>query len=472
MATTISHASFKRYMFGPSETNNPVLGAINSTYSAGQCVGALISGWFINKYGRRAGMKVSTIIAFIGAGITTGAVDSGMLIAGRTVTGIATGALLSIMPAYISEISRREQRALLVGIMGMSDAVGYMLANWIGFAGEFAKGQGQWRIPLATQLPGTALLYLLVMILPQSPRWLIQKDRGDEAYTVLRRLHQREGEDYVLGEMSQITAQVRMETEEAKQVYVMDLFSRRYIRRTATAAYMMCITQLAGAGVIQSYQSLFYAGLGFKGNTILLISGCYGLMGVIGQGFNLWFIADKWPRVRTMVSGSLVLAVMLSLLMALSKFYGKGQNIAGSSAGVAFIFLFSGLNALFFNSTTFVIAAEVLPTHLRGYGMGFALACKGATSLWLSQVTPIAFAAIQWKFYAVFIFTLVFAAFFCAFLLPETNQLTLEEIGAAFGDKKMTKDLNEVIQDVQQGDKGFAAHVEDVDQLTTGRATV
>jgi MFS family permease len=84
-------------------------------------------------------MKVSTIIAFIGAGITTGAVESGMLIAGRTVTGIATGAILSIMPAYISEISRREQRALLVGIMGMSDAVGYMLANWIGFAGEFAS---------------------------------------------------------------------------------------------------------------------------------------------------------------------------------------------------------------------------------------------------------------------------------------------------------------------------------------------
>jgi hypothetical protein len=80
--------------------------------------------------------------------------------------------------------------------------------------------------------------------------------------------------------------------------------------------------------------------------------------------------------------------------MALSKSHGKGQNIAGSSAGVAFIFLFSGLNALFFNSTTFVIPAEVLPTHLCGAGMGFALECKGATSLWLGQVTSVAFAAI------------------------------------------------------------------------------
>jgi hypothetical protein len=129
---------------------------------------------------------------------------------------------------------------------------------------------------------------------------VIQKDRTDEAYAVIRSLHHREGEDYVLGEMAQMTAQVRMETEEAKNVDWIELFSRRYVRRTATAGYMMCITQLAGAGVIQSYQSLFYEGLGFKGNTILLISGCYGLMGVLGQAVNLLLIADKWPRVRTM----------------------------------------------------------------------------------------------------------------------------------------------------------------------------
>lgn len=129
---------------------------------------------------------------------------------------------------------------------------------------------------------------------------VVQEDRAEEAYNVIRRLHHGQGEEYVLAEITQITAQVRMETEEAKSVYLLDLFSRRYIRRTATAGYMMCITQLAGAGVIQSYQSLFYEGLGFSGNQILLISGCYGFMGVIGQGVNLWFIADKWPRVRTM----------------------------------------------------------------------------------------------------------------------------------------------------------------------------
>jgi hypothetical protein len=53
-------------------------------------------------------------------------------------------------------------------------------------------------------------------------------------------------------------------------------------------------------GVIQNYQSLFYAGLGFEGRTVLLISGCYGFMGVIGQVINMMFVSDKWPRKRTM----------------------------------------------------------------------------------------------------------------------------------------------------------------------------
>lgn len=172
------------------------------------------------------------------------------------------------------------------------------------------------------------------------------------------------------------------------------------------------------------------------------------------------------------VAGALVLATMLSILMPLSEFYGSGQNIAGASAGVAMIFLFSGLNAVFFNSTTFTIAAEIMPQHLRGLGMGFALACKGATSLWLSQVTPIAFAAISWRFYAVFVATLIFGAFFCAFLLPETLHMSLEEIGTKFGDKQAVGDLDEVRKEVKAGKVEAQAEEVQVENEQTEKSMV
>jgi hypothetical protein len=128
-----------------------------------------------------------------------------------------------------------------------------------------------------------------------------------------------------------------------------------------------------------------------------------------------------------------VLAIELSILMALSAVYGDGHSKAGAGAGIAFIFIFSASYALFFNSTTYVIAAEILPQHLRSYGMGVAFACQGISSLWLNQVTPVAFAAIHWKFYAVFISLMTVSAGVIWWGLPETYNITLEEIAVQFG---------------------------------------
>jgi MFS family permease len=131
---------------------------------------------------------------------------------------------------------------------------------------------------------------------------------------------------------------------------------------------------------------------------------------------------------------------MLSVLMALSKFYGNGTNPNGARAGVAFIFLYSGLYAVFFNSTLYTIAAETFPQHLRGYGTSIAALCQGVTGIWLGQVTPFAFDAIHWRYYAVFISCLVALSALYYFCLTETNQLTLESIAGKFGDETVSTD--------------------------------
>jgi hypothetical protein len=149
---------------------------------------------------------------------------------------------------------------------------------------------------------------------------------------------------------------------------------------------------------------------------------------------------------------------MLSILMALSKFYGDGANPSGSRAGVAFIFLYSILYAVFFNSTLYTIAAETFPLHLRGYGTSIAALCQGVTGIWLGQVTPFAFAAIHWKYYAVFIGSLLALAVLYGTCLTETNQLSLESIAGQFGD--MTIDSAEMELAVQGSEDKRATHVE------------
>lgn len=129
---------------------------------------------------------------------------------------------------------------------------------------------------------------------------MAQKNRNQEAKAVLERLHYREGESFVLSEFVQIKAQVELEAEEQKLASIFELFRFKYVRRSATSMLIMSLTQFTGAGVIQAYQNILYKSLSFEGKTVLLISGCYGIMGVIGQALCLWLLADKWPRVRTL----------------------------------------------------------------------------------------------------------------------------------------------------------------------------
>ena len=226
-------------------------------------------------------------------------------------------------------------------------------------------------------------------------------------------------------------------------------------------------------GVVQNYQSLFYAALGFQGKAVLLISGCYGFMGVIGQVANMLWVSDKWPRVRTMCEsistprrqtkrpvsssgnpphpvsltrikttgvGSTILATFLSLLTAMSRYFGDGSDTAGAAAGVACIFLYSACYAIFFNSTVWVIVSEIFPQHLRGNGNSLAVFSMSVTNIWLSQITPIAFDSLEWKFYFVFIALNLVAVFIYWMWLPETNQLSLEEIAGVFGDDVAKED--------------------------------
>lgn len=141
---------------------------------------------------------------------------------------------------------------------------------------------------------------------------------------------------------------------------------------------------------------------------------------------------------------------MLCILTALSRFYGDDSNPAGSRAGgyfskkiknvltawtgVAFIFVYSFCYSFFFNSVVWVVVAEIFPLDIRGVGVGFAVFSQGITAIWLSYASSEAFATISYWYYLVFIGTNIFAGAMYYLYLPETNQLSLEEIAAAFED--------------------------------------
>ena len=310
--------------------------------------------------------------------------------------------MLAVVPVYLAEVSPPKARGFIVGVQGFMVALGFGVANWIGYAGSFAVGDAQWRVPLGTQLPIPVVLMVCLLFMPYSPRWLAQQDRHEAARAVLSRLHKKESDDFVSQELIQITRQIQLEREQSNPSWaeaLVTMFSKRYARRSFMAAFIVAMGQFSGSSVLQNFQSNFYAQVGFTGKTSLLISGVYGMMGIIGEFVYLGIVADKWSRRLTLIIGSGVLAAMLIITMSMSAVYGvKGnENEAGARAAIAFIFIYSMCYATFFNSTIWVVPSELFPFFLRAKGMAFAVFAKSTAAIVLSQITPVALANVGWR---------------------------------------------------------------------------
>ncbi|KAL2795306.1 general substrate transporter [Aspergillus keveii] len=461
IATTLGHDTFKYAMLGPTGVNAPLTGAIVSLYNVGQAVGTFGAGYSANKFSRRWTICGSAVIAIVGAILQCAAVNAGMMIAGRFFAGVGCGIILTVVPIYIAEVSPPEKRGMIVGLQGFMISIGFFAANWIGYGGAYATGDAQWRIPLAMQIPIPLALAVGCCFVPYSPRWLVQQERYEEAQAVLETIHAGTGDDdRALRELSEIRSQIQVESGQVTNFRraVTCLLSRQYLHRTLMSCFILVMGQFSGSSVIQNYQSSFYETVGFTGKTSLLISGIYGIMGVLGQVIYLFCAADKWPRTRTLWVGSIFLAVMIAICMALSSVYGSenNSNLSGARAAIAMIFIYSCGYAVFFNATIWVVPSELFPFFLRSTGMGLAVFSKSVAAIVLSQITPTAMENVGWRYYALFIATNFAAAFVYFFLLPETSGKTLEEIAELFGDS-IVREPSKTANDEPGAEYGQAA---------------
>ncbi|VUC31216.1 unnamed protein product [Clonostachys rosea] len=469
IATTLGQSSFKSYFYGPTLANTSLSGAIVSVYNAGQAIGGLTSGFLADKYSRKYAMSAMAFLSIVGAILQTASVHVAMMIVGRLLAGIGCGSLLSVVPVYLAEASQPDSRGFLVGLHGMMIAIGFGVANWVGYGGSYASSHAQWRIPLAMQIPVPILMMIGCIYIPFSPRWLVQQDRIEEAEKVLHKLHGIENESLVSQELIQIREQLGFERSQGSASWsfaLKKMFSKQYLRRTATATFIVAMGQLSGSQVIQNFQSIFYETVGFTGKTSLLISGIYGMMGIIGQIIYLTVVADRWPRVRTLWIGSVLLSVMIAVCMALSAQYGSAdsQNENGARGAIAMIFLYSALYAVFFNAMVWVVPSELFPFFLRSKGLAFAVFTKSVIAIALSQITPIAIKNVSWRYYSLYIATNLTAGLIYFFFLPETSGKSLEEIAELFGDTLATEQIGSInvaekMKAMEEQD-GEHAHVE------------
>ncbi|KAF9034461.1 general substrate transporter [Hymenopellis radicata] len=413
ISTTIAHESFTEY-FAPYTVD--VSGAVVSTFSGGSFIGVVCAGWMADQWGRKRTIQFAALWALISGAIQAGSVHIGMFIAGRIIGGFAVGILNMVIPIYNSEISPRVG-GLVSGLHAQSVSVGFCVANWIGYGFSFASGQFQWRFPLAIQCFPAIVLLIGIQLLPFSPRWLLEKGREQEALVVHKKLNEAGGTYSAKAQLrhfNEMRAQI-MESRQNQVASSLDLFlTPSYRRRLLLAVIVQLFAQLSGVSVI-NFQTDLYKGIGVTGHNITLLAGIYGTVGPIsniiclsyvdrsGRKFALWFTSFQ------------------------------SDNRAGKAATIAFIFLFSAIFSLGYNTISMVYVPEILSQPIRAKGSALAGCCSLVANIVLNQISPRAFATIGYKYYTFFIAANLLGATLVFFLFVETKGKTLEEIGTMFG---------------------------------------
>ncbi|KAK9457547.1 general substrate transporter [Dipodascopsis uninucleata] len=452
VSTTIAQSAFTSY-FDPFTSS--IKGAVVSTFSGGAVFGVAYAGWSADKIGRKRTIMIASVIAMIGGIIQCASVKVGMLIAGRIIGGFAVGIMNMVIPVYNSEISPPSKRGLITGLHGQFVGIGFAVANWIGFGCSYSTTQFQWRFPLGFQIVPAAILFAGIFFLPYSPRWLLEKDRQDEAYSVLVKLY---GGDAVV---DQDRDRFEMEFQEMKDQIAYEkllkdgglksLFTKKSNRkRLLLSIAIQVFAQLSGVNVINYYQTDLYKGVGITGHSVTLLAGIFGLVGPL---FNIICIAyvDRWGRKVALWITGLAMGVDLAIVMALTSRYSGTDNKVGQGFTIGFIFLFSAIYSLGYNSIHYIYVPEIMNQEVRAKGTAVAVICNVLVNIVFNQISPIGFANIGWKYYSVFVSLNVVGAIIVFIFFPETKGRTLEEINEIFGEEVVTSHKGMTKQDDKDG---------------------
>jgi len=351
----------------------------------------------------------------------------------RALGGIGVGAAAMTSPMYIAEVSPAHIRGRMVSLNQLAIVFGmlvvyfvnYYIALWGNDAWDVAYG---WRWMFGSEiLPALALLALLVLV-PESPRWLVKQRRIDEALDVLSRVN---GSLRAQAEVNSIKKAIDSESDSVFQLFAPGMRVALLI-----GIALAVLQQVTGINVFLYFAPEILKGIaGAKADVAMLQTVAVGAVNMIFTVIAIWTV-DLVGRKPLMLLGYAGMALSLFAL-GLAAFSRET-----SVWMLAFMLTYTACFALSVGPVTWVILSEIFPTRIRGRAMAIATVCLWVANLVVSQTFPM-LKGNEWlvqRFHHAFPFWLygtlaVLASLFLLIFVPETKGRTLEEI-----EQQWTKD--------------------------------
>ncbi|ORY63314.1 major myo-inositol transporter iolT [Pseudomassariella vexata] len=430
-----------------------LLGFISSSYQLGSIFAVPIAPWFNNRFGRRWSIMTGSIIMCIGAIIQGFSQHVAMYIIARIILGI--GILFAIISgsSLIGELGHPKERAVLTSLFNSSYFVGSILAAAISIGTVNIVGDWSWRVPSLLQLCPSVLQICTIFLLPESPRWLVSKDRDDEAFAVLTKYH-AEGDTnslIVQAEMAQIKSTIKLEMEVSRQSWMTMINTSGMRRRVLIATFLGLFTQMSGNTLLSYYTNLIFGMMGFTSSyaktRINIANQCWSLL----NGTIIAIYVTRFRRrVAFMTSSLCMLSCFIAMTVAfhsLSVADDAGyENKSASYAALVFYFAYSPTYAIGNNALTYTYLVELFPYAVRSRGIGIEQIFGKCGGFFSNFVNPIAMDAIGWKYFAAYCAWIFFEFCFQFIFYPETGGRTLEELAFLFEDKELADRAVEAVE--------------------------
>jgi SP family arabinose:H+ symporter-like MFS transporter len=404
---------FLRQEWGLNELQTEIAA---SSLLIGCILGAAIGGWMSDKFGRKISLKICAVlftISAIGAALPR---NMDEFLVARFLGGIGIGAASMLAPIYIAEVAPARIRGRLVALNQMTIVTGMLMSYFANWVLSF-QGANSWRWMFAVAAVPSVFFLISLFFVPESPRWLTERNREPEAMKVLTRIN---GEEEARRELGRIREAVAEETGT-----ISELLQPGYRKALLVAVLLAVLQQWTGVNTVLFYGSVMLKDqLGSSSESGAIFSSVLiGTINFLATWVAIVYI-DRWGR-RKLLMGSA--GTMMFLLVGMAWLFRQpNPPMAGV---IALMLAFTGSFAVGMGPGVWVVMAEIFPNRIRGRAMGIAtlalwLACTILTGTYLTISRALGPSGAFLIYSGMCLITVLVVRF----MTPETKGHTLEEI--------------------------------------------
>lgn len=419
---------------------------ITPSFTIGSLLGTIIVYFIVDRIGRSKSLCISSIIYFIGVlfQVIFGTVTT--LCIGRFISGVAAGIATTISPLYIAEISPKQIR----GTLGVINSLGLQLGKLFACFYETlclklitSSTTLQWRVAVSGLAIPSTIFLLIVWFLPETPRFLLMKDKDDEALTILSKIREKSKEEKeVATEFNDMSVKLKSDMAQGVMTWKEAFADKSIVYRLFIIVILQLLRMLVGVTAIAYFSTQIYS------KYLKIPTKTYGAwLATLNSAINLVFsfpvvkYIERFGRRRTLLWSSCILGTSMILTFLLCYAVDKTQNMVYGWICVIVMYVYTVTNCSGWDSTIPVWQAEVFPISMRAKANSLGWFFKYIGSILVSSTSTTLMKYLSYYTFWIYAAFCIISFFFIFFTVRETKGLSLEETENLYRNKEDREEI-------------------------------